>query len=188
MADGNVAVAFGALVAGAVVLDYGVKAFKSNLAPATGTDQPAPGMPATGSVAQAISYTKSLIGTPYVFGGGHQSNAFTETVQAIRQGGLDCSGLVSQALGPRGLGVLTTPETTQTLYDAPGIMPGAGQQVTIYDRHTGASNDEHVIIQMAGQWFESGGMLGGGVQQMTPVQAQTELSGGNFQAYHPEGY
>jgi cell wall-associated NlpC family hydrolase len=97
----------------------------------------------------------SLIGTPYKWGGGHSSGALTESIAAIKQAGLDCSGFVSQLLGRTG--IISSPQTTQTLPDTSGIATGAGKYVTIYDRDDGADGGDHVIIDIAGHWFESGG-------------------------------
>jgi hypothetical protein len=122
----------------------------------------------------------SLIGKPYVSGGGHGSWA--------PQNGYDCSGFVSAVLGSAG--VVASPQTTQTLPSQPGLAAGPGQYVTIYDRDTSADpGQDHVIIDINGTWFESGGNSAdnpsGGVAQINPP-SQAYLSTFNLQL-HPVG-
>jgi cell wall-associated NlpC family hydrolase len=88
-----------------------------------------------------------LRGTPYVWGGGHGSFTLSD--------GYDCSGFVSTVL--HSAGYLTTPQTTQTLPAQAGIASGPGRFVTIFDRTDAGSGDDHVIIDIDGQWWESGG-------------------------------
>ena len=57
-----------------------------------------------------------------------------------------------------------------TLPSQPGIEQGPGQYVTIYDR-TGSGENGHVIIDINGQFYESGGESGawgggGGVEKI----------------------
>ncbi len=114
-----------------------------------------------------VNEADSLIGKPYVYGGGHSGWG--------PQAGYDCSGFVSAVLHAGGY--LSQPQTTQGLPDQPGIESGPGQYVTIYDRNTGPTNNEHVIIEINGQFYESGGGAGawgggGGVEKIgTPSQA-----------------
>ena len=53
--------------------------------------------------------------------------------------------------------LLQVPVTTQTLPDQPLMMPGRGRYVTIRDRTDAGIGDDHVIIDIDGQWWESGG-------------------------------
>jgi len=128
----------------------------------TGT---AAGAPA--QVQAMVNMADSLIGEPYVYGGGHSGWG--------PQSGYDCSGFVSAVLHAGGY--LSAPQNTQTLPSQPGIESGPGQYVTIYDRNTGPTGNEHVIIQIDGQFYESGGEAGawgggGGVEKIaTPSQA-----------------
>src|ERR1019366_3144034 len=81
------------------------------------------------------------------WGGGHSNWALVD--------GYDCSGFVSAVL--HAAGYLTTPVTTQTLPGQPGIASGPGRGVTIFDRADAASaSEDHVIIDINGQWWESG--------------------------------
>ncbi len=108
----------------------------------------------------------SLLGEPYVWGGGHSDWG--------PQAGYDCSGFVSAVLHAGGY--LTSPQDTTTLPSAAGIEPGPGQYVTIYDRNQ-SGQEGHVIIDIAGQFYESGGESGawgggGGVEKIgTPSAA-----------------
>jgi cell wall-associated NlpC family hydrolase len=90
-----------------------------------------------------IREADSLLGTPHVFGGGHGAG-----------GGLDCSGFVSAVLRPAGF--MNGAVTTEGFAGQPGIASGAGRYVTIYDR-TGCGANEHVIIDLNGRFYESGG-------------------------------
>ena len=133
-----------------------------------GTSADAPGGEGGGAQLQAmVNEADSLIGKPYVYGGGHSGWG--------PQAGYDCSGFVSAVLHAGGY--LSQPQTTQGLPDQPGIESGPGQYVTIYDRNTGPTNNEHVIIEINGQFYESGGGAGawgggGGVEKIgTPSQA-----------------
>jgi cell wall-associated NlpC family hydrolase len=113
-----------------------------------------------------IQEADSLLGEPYVWGGGHSGWA--------PQAGYDCSGFVSAVLHAGGY--LTSPQDTDTLPSAAGIEPGPGQYVTIYDRNE-PGQEGHVIIDIAGQFYESGGEAGswgggGGVEKIgTPSAA-----------------
>ena len=102
----------------------------------------------------------SLLGLPYVWGGGHSD--FT------RQPGYDCSGFVSAVLHAGGY--LTAPADTTSLPSQPGMVAGPGQYVTVYDRAPPGQNG-HVIIEIGGQFYESGGSHGawgggGGVEKI----------------------
>jgi cell wall-associated NlpC family hydrolase len=102
-----------------------------------------------------LSTAKLLNGLPYVYGGGHSGWTFTN--------GYDCSGFVSAIL--HAAGYLTEPVTTQTLPGQARIESGPGKWVTIFDRtDAGSLTEDHVIIEIDGQWWESGGSAtsGGG--------------------------
>jgi hypothetical protein len=95
-----------------------------------------------------LTTAHALDGLPYVYGGGHASWALTS--------GYDCSGFVSAVL--HAAGYLSTPQTTQTLPSQTGVARGPGRWVTIFDHTDAASTDEdHVILNIDGQWWESGG-------------------------------
>jgi cell wall-associated NlpC family hydrolase len=141
----------------------------------TGTSADAPAQ-----VQAMVNEADSLIGKPYIYGGGHSGWG--------AQAGYDCSGFVSAVLHAGGY--LSEPQTTQGLPDQPGIESGPGQYVTIYDRNTGPTDNEHVIIEIDGQFYESGGEAGawgggGGVEKInTPSQAYLS----SFTTIlHPEG-
>lgn len=95
-----------------------------------------------------VTTARLLNGMPYVWGGGHQN--WTISL------GYDCSGFVSMVL--HSAGFLKSPQTTQTLPFTKWMRPGKGRWVTIYDRtNGGALTGDHVIIDLKGQWWESGG-------------------------------
>jgi cell wall-associated NlpC family hydrolase len=119
---------------------------------------------ATGSAgAQVQAMTNmadSLVGKPYVYGGGHGGWG--------PQTGYDCSGFVSAVLHAGGY--LSQPADTTSLPQQAGMEPGPGQYVTVYDRAQPGQSG-HVIIEINGQFYESGGSHGawgggGGVEKI----------------------
>jgi hypothetical protein len=119
----------------------------------------------------------ALDGEPYIWGGGHAGWEMA--------GGYDCSGFVSAVL--HAAGYLGTPVTTQALPDEPHILAGPGRYVTIFDRTDGGALDEdHVIIDLHGQWWESGGSdAGAGVHRIKRISASYILTFN--QILHPRG-
>ena len=113
-----------------------------------------------------IGEANSLVGKPYVYGGGHGGWG--------PQAGYDCSGFVSAVLHAGGF--LTSPVDTTALPSQAGMAAGPGQYVTVYDRALPGQSG-HVIIEINGQFYESGGMSGawgggGGVEKIgTPSAA-----------------
>jgi cell wall-associated NlpC family hydrolase len=116
-------------------------------------------------VSAMVNEADSLLGKPYVYGGGHSGWG--------PQTGYDCSGFVSAVLHAGGY--LTSPVDTTALPSQPGMVSGPGQYVTVYDRALPGQNG-HVIIQINGQFYESGGMHGawgggGGVEKIATPSA-----------------
>jgi len=130
-------------------------------------------------VAAMVNEANSLVGKPYVYGGGHSGWG--------PQSGYDCSGFVSAVLHAGGY--LTSPVDTTALPSQPGMVSGPGQYVTVYDRALSGQNG-HVIIDINGQFYESGGMHGawgggGGVEKIgTPSAAYLATFP---TVLHPEG-
>jgi hypothetical protein len=130
-------------------------------------------------VTAMVNEANSLVGKPYVYGGGHSG--------WDPQTGYDCSGFVSAVLHAGGF--LTSPVDTTALPSQPGMVSGPGQSVTVYDRALSGQNG-HVIIQINGQFYESGGMHGawgggGGVEKIgTPSAAYLATFP---TVLHPEG-
>ncbi|MFZ1997712.1 MAG: hypothetical protein WAU75_26575, partial [Solirubrobacteraceae bacterium] len=130
-------------------------------------------------VTAMVNEADSLVGKPYVYGGGHSGWA--------PQTGYDCSGFVSAVLHAGGY--LTSPVDTTALPGQPGMASGPGQYVTVYDRALPGQSG-HVIIEINGQFYESGGMHGawgggGGVQKIaTPSAAYLATFP---TVLHPEG-
>ena len=178
-----------ALGASALGTDSTTPALGTNLASATGALTPAlatanPGLatalPTAGILPTATAMTgsqpaqvqamvntaNSLVGKPYIVGGGHGGWG--------PQSGYDCSGFVSAVLHAGGY--LTQPVDTTALPNQAGMEPGPGQYVTVYDRALPGQSG-HVIIEIDGQFYESGGSHGawgggGGVEKIgTPTAA-----------------
>jgi cell wall-associated NlpC family hydrolase len=130
-------------------------------------------------VAAMVNEANSLVGKPYVYGGGHSGWG--------PQSGYDCSGFVSAVLHAGGY--LTSPVDTTALPSQPGMVSGPGQYVTVYDRALSGQNG-HVIIEINGQFYESGGMHGawgggGGVQKIGTPSASYLATFPTV--LHPEG-
>ena len=121
---------------------------------------------APAQVQAMTNMANSLVGKPYVFGGGHGGWG--------PQTGYDCSGFVSAVLHAGGY--LSQPADTTALPSQPGMEPGPGQYVTVYDRALPGQSG-HVIIEINGQFYESGGSHGawgggGGVEKIGTPSAQ----------------
>jgi hypothetical protein len=129
----------------------------------TGTTSTGAGGP---QVQAMVNQANALLGKPYVVGGGHGGWAPSS--------GYDCSGFVSAVLHAGGY--LSQPVDTTALPSQPGIEAGPGQHVTIFDRALPGQSG-HVIIDVDGQFYESGGSHGawgggGGVEKIgTPTAA-----------------
>ena len=139
-------------------------------------DPQSPTASAQAKVTAMLTTANLLNGLPYIFGGGHSS----WTVGP----GYDCSGFVSAVL--HSAGYLSAPQDTQTLPSQPGILTGPGKWVTVYDRTDGgALGQDHVIINIDGQWWESGGTTSAGVHEL-PGVSSSYLSTFNL-ILHPAG-
>jgi cell wall-associated NlpC family hydrolase len=126
-----------------------------------------------------VNEANSLVGKPYVYGGGHSGWG--------PQSGYDCSGFVSAVLHAGGY--LQSPVDTTALPSQAGMERGPGQYVTVYDRALPGQSG-HVIIQINGQFYESGGMHGawgggGGVQKIGTPSASYLATFPTV--LHPEG-
>ena len=126
-----------------------------------GSPLPLSADPAAGAkISAMVHFADSAVGKPYIYGGGHGDWS--------PQPGYDCSGFVSAVL--HAAGYLTHPVDTTAMPSQPGIEAGPGKFVTIFDRAL-SGHDGHVIIEINGQFYESGGMHGawgggGGVEKI----------------------
>ncbi|HEX4009185.1 MAG TPA: hypothetical protein VHX62_04225 [Solirubrobacteraceae bacterium] len=137
----------------------------SSAAGATSVTGGSAGAAANPQVQAMVNEANSLVGKPYVYGGGHSGWG--------PQAGYDCSGFVSAVLHAGGY--LSSPQDTVTLPSQPGMESGPGQYVTVYDRALSGENG-HVIIDINGQFYESGGEHGswgggGGVEKINTPSA-----------------
>ena len=144
------------------------------MSPLGGPDATGPAAEERRRIEAMIRAADSLLGTPYVYGGGHGAG-----------GGLDCSGFVSAVL--RSGGFMNGAVTTEGFARQPGINSGPGRYVTIYDR-TGCGANEHVIIDINGRFYESGG---GSASGGAPFVHQFSPSAGYLASFntvlHPTG-
>lgn len=131
----------------------------------------------SGKLDRMDAYVKSVMGVGYVYGGGHSS--FNPN------GGLDCSGFVSGVL--HSAGYLNARQTTATLPGQPGIVAGHGRYVTIYDRTDVPIGDQHVIIDINGQFYEEGGISSGGAPDVHRFTPSPEYLASFNQILHPAG-
>jgi hypothetical protein len=134
---------------------------------------------AAAKVSEMVKFADSAVGKPYIYGGGHGDWG--------PQPGYDCSGFVSAVL--HSAGYLSAPVDTTALPSQPGILAGAGKFITIYDRAL-SGHDGHVIIDINGQFYESGGMHGawGGGGGVEKIGRPSEDYLKTFEhVLHPEG-
>jgi hypothetical protein len=131
-------------------------------------------------VAAMLMMAKLLNGDTYVWGGGHTDS------QWIVDSGYDCSGFVSAVLHAGR--ELSFPQTTQTLPSQPGIVAGPGKYVTLYDRTDAGSGDDHVIVQIDGQFWEEGGGGSSGAEEVHRMKNVSPTYLGTFNLIlHPQG-
>jgi hypothetical protein len=127
----------------------------------TGIPGPLSADPSAATKVSAMTrFADSIVGKPYIIGGGHGGWG--------PQSGYDCSGFVSAVL--HAAGYLTHPVDTTLMPSQPGIEAGPGKFVTIFDRALPGQSG-HVIIEINGQFYESGGRHGawgggGGVEKI----------------------
>jgi len=115
------------------------------------------------AVKDAIAAANSIVGYPYLWGGGHGS---------FESSGYDCSGAVSFALN--GGGLLTSPldSTGLTLWGE----PGEGNWISVY------GNSGHVYAVIAGLRWDTSGTGGTGPKWQTDLRDSI-----GFIARHPSG-
>jgi hypothetical protein len=146
----------------------------------TGVPGPLSADPAAAAkVSSMVRFADSIIGKPYISGGGHGDWG--------PQPGYDCSGFVSAVL--HAAGYLTHPVDTTLMPSQPGIEAGPGKFVTIFDRALPGQSG-HVIMEINGQFYESGGRQGpwgggGGVMKIGKPSADYLAAFPNV--LHPQG-
>jgi hypothetical protein len=160
----------------------------SGLLPFTSGAQPASfgvsnvaGTTGLSGAARMLAAAKAALGGTY-----SQANhdAVSDSASQIQQLGTDCSGFVSYLMGPNGIGDWSQSYATPSIPTAPGMQPGKGSYVTIWN-NPNPGNAGHVWIEILGQYFESSGS--GGVHQMDQSEVNQYLSTGEYQPFHPAG-
>lgn len=131
--------------------------------------------------ASMLAAAKAALGGAYNQG---NHDAVSDTASQIQQQGTDCSGFVSYLMGPNGSGDWSQSYATPGIPTAPGIEPGQGSYVTIWN-NPNPGNAGHVWIEIMGQYFESSGS--GGVHQMDQSEVNQYLQSGEYQPFHPAG-
>jgi cell wall-associated NlpC family hydrolase len=125
-----------------------------------------PGAP--NRVKRVIAAANEIVGTPYIWGGGHGS---------WHSVGYDCSGAVSYALA--GGGFLAAP-LASTALESWGA-PGPGRWITVY------ANAEHAYAVIDGLRWDTVGDAAGSGPRWHPLTANASgLTG--FVERHPPGY
>lgn len=131
--------------------------------------------------ARMLAAAQTAVGGAYNQG---NHDAVSDSASQIQQQGTDCSGFVSYLMGPNGSGDWSQSYATPGIPTAPGIEPGKGSYVTIWN-NPNPGNAGHVWIEILGQYFESSGS--GGVHQMDPSEVNQYLNSGQYQPFHPAG-
>ena len=131
--------------------------------------------------ARMLAAAQAALGGAYNQG---NHDAVSDSASQIQQQGTDCSGFVSYLMGPNGIGDWSQSYATPGIPTAPGIEPGKGSYVTIWN-NPNPGNAGHVWIEILGQYFESSGS--GGVHQMDPSEVNQYLNSGEYQPFHPAG-
>lgn len=143
-----------------------------------------PGVGATtglSGAARMLAAAKTALGGAYNQG---NHDAVSDSASQIQQQGTDCSGFVSYLMGPNGIGDWSQSYATPSIPTAPGLQPGQGSYVTIWN-NPNPGNAGHVWIEILGQYFESSGS--GGVHQMDQSEVGEYLKSGEYQPFHPAG-
>jgi hypothetical protein len=131
--------------------------------------------------ARMLAAAQAALGGAYNQG---NHDAVSDSASQIQQQGTDCSGFVSYLMGPNGTGDWSQSYATPGIPTAPGIEPGKGSYVTIWN-NPNPGNAGHVWTEILGQYFESSGS--GGVHQMDPSEVNEYLNSGQYQPFHPAG-
>jgi hypothetical protein len=131
--------------------------------------------------ARMLAAAQAALGGAYNQG---NHDAVSDSASQIQQQGTDCSGFVSYLMGPNGTGDWSQSYATPGIPTAPGVEPGKGSYVTIWN-NPNPGNAGHVWIEILGQYFESSGS--GGVHQMDPTEVNEYLNSGQYQPFHPAG-
>ncbi|HET6866188.1 MAG TPA: hypothetical protein VFH80_09700 [Solirubrobacteraceae bacterium] len=131
--------------------------------------------------AKMLAAAKAALGGAYNQG---NHDAVSDSGSQIQQLGTDCSGFVSYLMGPNGIGDWSQSYATPSIPSAPGMQPGQGSYVTIWNNPS-PGNAGHVWIEILGQYFESSGS--GGVHQMDQGEVNQYLQSGQYQPFHPAG-
>jgi hypothetical protein len=131
--------------------------------------------------ARMLAAAKAAVGGAYNQG---NHDAVSDSASQIQQVGTDCSGFVSYLMGPNGIGDWSQSYATPSIPTAPGMQPGQGSYVTIWN-NPNPGNAGHVWIEILGQYFESSGS--GGVHQMDQAEVNDYLKSGQYQPFHPAG-
>ena len=131
--------------------------------------------------AKMLAAAKAALGGAYNQG---NHDAVSDSGGQIQQMGTDCSGFVSYLMGPNGIGDWSQSYATPSIPTAPGVQPGRGSYVTIWN-NPNPGNAGHVWIEILGQYFESSGS--GGVHQMDQAEVNDYLKSGQYEPFHPAG-
>jgi hypothetical protein len=131
--------------------------------------------------AKMLAAAKAALGGAYNQG---NHDAVADSAGQVQQLGTDCSGFVSYLMGPNGIGDWSQSYATPSIPSAPGMQPGQGSYVTIWN-NPNPGNAGHVWIEILGQYFESSGS--GGVHQMDQGEVEQYLKSGAYQPFHPAG-
>jgi hypothetical protein len=88
-------------------------------------------------------------------------------------------------MGPNGIGDWSQSYATPSIPTAPGIQPGKGSYVTIWN-NPAPGNAGHVWIEVLGRYFESSGS--GGVHQTDQSEVNPYLNSRRVPTVPPDGH
>ena len=113
------------------------------------------GVSGVGATTGLSAAAKMLAAAKAALGGSYSQanhNAVADSASQIQQQGTDCSGFVSYLMGPNGIGDWSQSYATPGIPTAPGIQPGKGSYVTIWN-NPNPGDAGHVWIEIMGQYF-----------------------------------
>ncbi|HKO28460.1 MAG TPA: hypothetical protein VJU80_13450 [Solirubrobacteraceae bacterium] len=177
----QLASAQGAQSPAALAGDTALSPFSSGALPTSFDASGVGGTTGLSGAAKMLAAAKAALGGAYNQG---NHDAVADSAGQIQQLGTDCSGFVSYLMGPNGIGGWSQSYATPSIPSAPGLQPGQGSYVTIWN-NPNPGNAGHVWIEILGQYFESSGS--GGVHQMDQGEVNHYLKSGEYQPFHPAG-
>lgn len=192
----NFPLMFAEFLGGAILVDRGVKGLKTALetqpTSSSATSTGVVGTTGIGGTATGRAGAEAMLAAANAAVAAHiQYSTNVQSSGLLAGFRSDCSGFVSWVINHADPSF--GDQTTVTIPSQPNVQPGPGAYVTLWNiPQPGQSG--HVIIDILGNWFESGGQIGNGVVSMSASQVAQELgpisgnqSANGFSALHLSG-